>query len=396
MTYRNLNCKTRPVQRAAGQSAVVGAAYRAGERLFDERRERTADFSRRAPDVRETLILAPDGAPDWTQDRGQLWNAAEAAEKRKDGRPARDVQLGLAWELSPEEQKAAVIEFARREFISKGHVADVAFHSYGQRVSDVSDEGRATLRRWAEQEIPFLERDECDGWNEPHVKIERSGDGTVQGYKVYQPHAHLFVTPRALDGDSFAAKRNRDLDRAETAMHWRYEWPRIQNEYLARAGEEIRVTATRRTEDGPLRDETVQGVARTMELRGEPTRARDAAAFAEVHNQAIRQAMAESAPADAQEEPDTSEPIMAPDREPDVFAVMHAASIRQAAADTVEQPEAAGQSRRERIAEWWQNMNHSFSEWRGHVAERASETWQRFRNGPEPPQEEPEPEHEPD
>ncbi len=52
MAYRNLNCKTRPVQRAAGQSAVVGAAYRAGERLFDERRERTADFSRRAPDVR--------------------------------------------------------------------------------------------------------------------------------------------------------------------------------------------------------------------------------------------------------------------------------------------------------------------------------------------------------
>ncbi len=394
MAYRNLNCKTRPVQRAAGQSAVVGAAYRAGERLFDERRERTADFSRRAPDVRETLILAPAGAPDWALDRGQLWNAAEAAEKRKDGRPARDLQLGLAWELSPEEQKAAVTEFARREFVAKGHVTDIAFHRYGQRMTDASEDGRATIRRWAEQQLPFLERDECGELNAPHVKIERSGDGTVQGYKIYQPHAHVFVTPRALDGDGFAAKRNRDLDRSETAMHWRYEWPRLQNEYLARAGEDIRVTATLRKEDGPLRDETVQGVARTMELRGEPTRAREAAAFAEIHNETIRQAMAENASGEA---PEGTEAARTPDTEPDVFGAVHAATTAQAAADTTEREEAADQSRMQRIATWWHHMGQSFADWRSNVAERASETWQRVRGGPEPPEEDkPEPDHEPD
>ena len=267
---------------------------------------------------------------------------------------------GLAWELSPEEQKAAVTEFARREFVAKGHVTDIAFHRYGQRMTDASEDGRATIRRWAEQQLPFLERDECGELNAPHVKIERSGDGTVEGYKIYQPHAHVFVTPRALDGDGFAAKRNRDLDRSETAMHWRYEWPRLQNEYLARAGEDIRVTATLRKEDGPLRDETVQGVARTMELRGEPTRAREAAAFAEIHNETIRQAMAENASEDAQEAPEGAETARTPDTGPDVFGAVHAAATAQAAADTTERAEAADQSRMQRIATWWHHMGQSF------------------------------------
>jgi hypothetical protein len=169
MMQRNLNCQTRPVQRAAGQSAVVGAAYRAGEKLFDERREQAADFRRRSPDVREAFILAPEGAPDWATDRERLWNAAEAAERRKDGRPARDVQIGLAWELSPEEQREAVVAFARAEFVEKGHVADIAIHRYGQRVVDASEEGRETIRRWAGQGAPFLESEECRELNEPHV-----------------------------------------------------------------------------------------------------------------------------------------------------------------------------------------------------------------------------------
>lgn len=397
MTERNLNCQTRPVQRAAGQSAVVGAAYRAGERLFDERTERVADFSRRAPDVRETLILAPEGAPDWVHDRQQLWNAAEEAEKRKDGRPARDVQLGLAWELSPAQQREAVLRFAQSEFVDKGHVVDIAFHAYGQRVVDASEEGRATLRRWAEQQVPFLEASECQELNAPHVKIERNGDGMVSGYKIYQPHAHLFVTPRPIDGEGFAGKRNRELDRAETAMHWRYEWPRIQNEMLEAAGEETRVTATRRKDQGDpnLRDETVQGVARHMELRGEPTRARDAAEMASVHNEVIRLAAAE-APKDQAE-------VQRGTTEVDPFDAVHAQATAQAAADlSSDRQEGARQSRLERLSAWWENARASFSEWRGGMHQRIIDRLEHFRSAtpdhtePPKPTQEPAQDHEPD
>lgn len=384
---RNLNCKTRPVQRAAGQSAVAGAAYRAGERLFDERQERVADFSRRSGDVRETLILTPEGAPAWASDRSALWNAAEVAEKRKDGRPARDVQLGLAWELSPEEQREAVVEFAEAEFVSKGHVADIAFHRYGQRVTDLSDEGRSTIRRWAEQDVPFMEAAEAKDLNSPHVKIERRSDGHVSGYKIYQPHAHVFVTPRALDGDGFASKRNREFDRSETAMRWRYEWPKLQNDYLERAGEEVRVTATRRkdgTEQIGLRDESVQGVARSMELRGEETRAREDADFAQVHNEMILQASADTdqLPAEA-----PSEGLEAPTRDmaapADAFEAVHASVKAQAAFDRAGTPDQQQQNRMQRVAAWWHNMGQSFSSWRDDVRERVSERWQHIRGSPE-------------
>lgn len=381
---RNLNCKTLPVQRAAGQSAVVGAAYRAGERLFDERQERVADFTRRSPDVRESFILAPEGAPDWVQDRGELWNAAEAAERRKDGRPARDVQLGLAWELSPEEQRAAVIEFARAEFVDKGHVADIAFHRYGQRVVDASDEGRATIRRWAQQDVPFLEAAESQQLNSPHVKIERSSDGMVRGYKLYQPHAHVYVTPRPLDGDGFAAMRNREFDRSETAMKWRYEWPRIQNEYLARAGIDLEVTATRRKDagDAPARDDTVQGVARCMELRGEPTRAREVADFNGVHNELVRLAVAENGGGGAGRDA-TETPQQAPDSSrSDGLALVHANARQQATADHAARDPKP--QRMQRIAAWWHNMGQSFSGWRSEMNERVRDTWQRMRNAPEP------------
>ena len=38
-------------------------------------------------------ILLPDGAPDWMADRQKLWNAVEAAEKRKDAQLAREFHI---------------------------------------------------------------------------------------------------------------------------------------------------------------------------------------------------------------------------------------------------------------------------------------------------------------
>ena len=71
------------ISRRAGRSAVKAAAWCAGERLRDELTGELADFTR-CPDVLHSAILTPAGAPIWMADRGRLWNAVGAAEKRID------------------------------------------------------------------------------------------------------------------------------------------------------------------------------------------------------------------------------------------------------------------------------------------------------------------------
>ena len=71
------------IGRSSGRSAVAAAAYRAGEQLHDERIDRTHDFTNKAG-VLHSEVMLPKGAPEAFGDRATLWNAVEAAEKRKD------------------------------------------------------------------------------------------------------------------------------------------------------------------------------------------------------------------------------------------------------------------------------------------------------------------------
>src|SRR3546814_2978473 len=76
------------IGRSSGSSAVASAAYRAAERLHDDRLGRDHDFSNKAGVV-HSEILAPEGAPERLNDRATLWNEVEAGEKRKDAQLAR-------------------------------------------------------------------------------------------------------------------------------------------------------------------------------------------------------------------------------------------------------------------------------------------------------------------
>jgi hypothetical protein len=84
-----------------GHSAVAGVAYRLGLRLYDRRAGIWHDYRKRAigEEIVRALTIAPEGAPTWAVDPGELWNRAEEAERRKDAQVARDyripVPLGL-------------------------------------------------------------------------------------------------------------------------------------------------------------------------------------------------------------------------------------------------------------------------------------------------------------
>jgi ATP-dependent exoDNAse (exonuclease V) alpha subunit len=120
------------LSRAAGRRATAAAAYRAGERLRDERSGELHNYARRR-DVLHAEIFLPGQfaqAPmDWARSRERLWNTAEHAEKRHSARVAREIQVNLPAELAPLARVALARTFAQ-EMAERYRVAvDLAVHA---------------------------------------------------------------------------------------------------------------------------------------------------------------------------------------------------------------------------------------------------------------------------
>lgn len=122
------------VTRSTGRTATAAAAYRAGERIRDERTGALYNHSKRA-DVLHKEIFVPskldrsDAGMAWARDRSSLWNAAERAERHSNSRVAREYQVALPPELSAEQRVALARTFSR-EIADRYNVAvDLAIHA---------------------------------------------------------------------------------------------------------------------------------------------------------------------------------------------------------------------------------------------------------------------------
>lgn len=185
-------CQFNIVQRSSGRSVVAAAAYRAGERLLDRKAGVMHDY-RHKRDVVHREILAPQGAPDWIQDREELWNQVEALEKRKDAQLARECQVAFPRGLSLEQERDLVRGFVQREFVSRGMIADICIHH-----------GRAS-----------------DGQN--------------------QPHAHILLTLRQAAIDGLSKRKDRSWNKTELIEEWRSSWADHANQALKRIGSDDRL-----------------------------------------------------------------------------------------------------------------------------------------------------------
>ncbi len=179
------------ISRSSGRSATAAAAYRSGQRIADRRTDVVHDYSRRGG-VIHAEILTPDDTPDWMGDRVELWNAVEAVERRKDAQLAREVQLSLPHELSPEQRIELTREFVREQFVDRGMIADIAIHAPG-----------------------------AEGDDRNH-------------------HAHVMLTTRELTHDGFG-KKERDWNDKKLVETWRTRWAEMQNRALSRAQVDERV-----------------------------------------------------------------------------------------------------------------------------------------------------------
>jgi len=211
--------ETKIVSRKAGQSVCACASYRSGEKIEDDRYGKTHDYTRKEGIV-HTEILAPEGAPDWVNDRQKLWNEVERAEKRGDAQLAREVNLALPTELSREEQIQFTRDYVKDNYVSKGMIADIAIH------------------------------DKEDG----------------------NPHAHIMLTMRDIDRDGFKNK-NRDWNEHSLATEYRKDWADRINAELEKRGIEERVDHRSNKERGLEELPTIHlgPDAHAMEKRGVQT-----------------------------------------------------------------------------------------------------------------------------
>jgi antitoxin component of RelBE/YafQ-DinJ toxin-antitoxin module len=118
------HCSTKTVNRSSGRTAVASSAYRAGEKLEDERTGLTHDFTRK-DGVAHSEILSN---LDIEIDRAELWNLAEKTENRKDARTAREWVIALPDELDADQRKDLAKEFARSLVDRYDVIADLAIH----------------------------------------------------------------------------------------------------------------------------------------------------------------------------------------------------------------------------------------------------------------------------
>lgn len=117
---------TVPMSRAEGRSAVAAAAYRSGSELVDERTGQVFDYTRKGG-VMSAEIVTPEGVP--VPERSALWNAAEAAERRKDSRIAREWRGALPVELDEDQRRTVAHRWAQEYADRYGVAVDVAIHA---------------------------------------------------------------------------------------------------------------------------------------------------------------------------------------------------------------------------------------------------------------------------
>ena len=122
----------KPISRKGGRSATAASAYRAAEIVHDETTGETFDYTRKRGVEHAEIVLPTECARadiNWARDREQLWNAAEKAENRSNSRVAREYELALPHEMSPEQRVGLVRDFSQQIADRYGVAVDMAIHA---------------------------------------------------------------------------------------------------------------------------------------------------------------------------------------------------------------------------------------------------------------------------
>lgn len=290
------------ITRSKGQSAVASASYRSGDKLLDERTGETKFYKREVQP--ETLILAPSHAPEWAKDRNRLWNEVEKIERNKNSQLAREINVALPNEISPENQRELIQNYVQEQFVERGMVADIAIHR------DDKNNQHAHVMLTVRQ---------FDGNGEWGNKKRKDYELDKDGNKVMDKNGKPKYQTVSLT----------DWDKKENIEQWREQWAKHTNKSLEKEGIQERVTHLSHEDRGLEQLPTVHlgHVAHSMEKEGKESKRGDINREVQEHNQkvidlaeyrkekeAIKQRQAQEKPIEQSQTPVKKEP----ERQPEV------------------------------------------------------------------------------
>lgn len=219
------HCSVDVISRSKGHSSTAAAAYRAGDKIKDERTCELHDYTRKQNCAANGIVL-PEGAPAEFADREKLWNAVEKTEKRSDAQLCRSFDMALPNNMLEDLQEQLIQEFCQEQFADHGMIADWSIHRPKPR------------------------------------KGENKND-----------HAHVLTTMRDVDQHGFG-KKNRSWNDKDMVNKWREAWAEKVNDYIDRyqiPENHIDHRSLKDQEIDRLPQKHLGKAAHAMEQRGEQT-----------------------------------------------------------------------------------------------------------------------------
>lgn len=213
--------KVKTFSRGRGARVTRAVAYRAGERIVDERSGEVCNFSSRNDVAHKEIVLPSQFADcaemDWARDRSTLWNAAEHAGRQRNARLAREVLVILPHELTLSQRINLVRVFSQELADKYQSAVDVAIH------------------------------------------LPRSGSDERNH------HAHMVMTTREVTPRGLGARTTLELSGTERHARGfgpskadyfliRERWAQVTNEALREAGIEARIDHRSLKEQGIVRE----------------------------------------------------------------------------------------------------------------------------------------------
>ncbi|WP_049182813.1 MobQ family relaxase [Limosilactobacillus fermentum] len=189
-----------------GRSAIASAAYRSGEKLFDDQEGRHYFYARSV--MPESFILTPKNAPAWASDREKLWNEVERKDRRANSRYAKEFNVALPVELSEDEQKELLTKYVQENFVDEGMVADVAIHR------DHPDNPHAHVML---TNRPFNPDGTWGIKSKKQYILDENGNKMYTGTSKYPKSRKILMV---------------DWDKKEKIIEWRHNWAVSVNQVL--------------------------------------------------------------------------------------------------------------------------------------------------------------------
>lgn len=204
------------ISRGKGHSAVAAAAYRACDKLTDNRTGATHDYTRKGA-LDHSEMLVPEGTPEWLQDRSTFWNVIETQPHPR-AQLALEVEVALPRELTRDECVELARRFAQEQFVSRGVIVDLAIHR------------------------PIA----ADGLEHPHCHM-------LIAQRRFDEHGKMGNTTRDMQDNPQLIKHIYHLEKdgkiddallkskGTNLAQWREAWAELSNDFLSDSGSDARI-----------------------------------------------------------------------------------------------------------------------------------------------------------